>query len=50
MQFDVGIHIDENIYTYHIYMSNTVCHMHLQVEYNLSYVIVPNVVAYGVCN
>jgi hypothetical protein len=50
MQFDVGIHTIEYVYTYRIYMSNTIRHMHLQVGYNLSYVIVPNVVACGVCN
>lgn len=38
-----------NIYTYHIYISSTVCHMQLQVGYNLSYATLPNVVAYGVC-
>jgi len=50
MQFDVGIHIDDNVYTYHIYMSNTICHMHLQVGYNLSYVTILNVVTCGMCN
>ncbi len=27
--FVVGIHIDENVYTYYIYMSSTICHMQL---------------------
>jgi hypothetical protein len=50
MQFFVGIHMDENVYMYCIYMSSIVCHMQLQVNYNLSYAIVPNAVACGVCN
>jgi hypothetical protein len=39
MQFVVGIHIDENVYTYHIYMSSIIC-----------CTIVPNAIACGVCN
>ncbi len=49
MQFVVGIYIDENVYTYHTYISSTACHMQLQVGYRLSYTTMPNVVIYGVC-
>ncbi len=50
MQFVVRIHMDENVYTYGIYMLSIICCMQLKVGYNLFYATLPNVVACGMCN
>jgi len=44
-----SIHMDENIYLYHIYMLHTYCYMQLNVMCNLSYTITQSLQSLVTC-